>query len=83
MSQQSGTVKSFEDDFTRGHLSQDGNSGLFVHFSSDQVEGLRSLSVGERVSFDVVQDEYQGHAENIQRIGGDLEAYQDQGGLYS
>jgi len=58
-----------------------------VQFESNQVEGLRSLSVGERVSFDVVEDaaegDQQGHAKNIQRIAGDLEAYQDQGGLYS
>ena len=56
-----------------------------MQFESNQVEGLRSLSVGERVSFEVVEDaaegDQQGHAKNIQRIAGDLEAYQDQGGL--
>ena len=83
MPQQSGTVRSFNDTFTSGRLAHDQNSGASVQFGSDQVEGLRSLSVGERVSFDIVQQNQQGHAENIQRIGGDLEAYQDLGGLYS
>jgi cold shock CspA family protein len=87
VSQQSGTVRSLNATFTEGYLSDDQNSGAFVQFESNQVEGLRSLSVGERVSFDVVEDatepDQQGHAENIQREAGDLEAYQDQGGLYS
>ena len=85
--QQSGSVRSLNATFTDGYLSHDQNSGIFVQFESNQVEGLRSLSVSERVSFDVVEDaaegDQQGHAKNIQRIAGDLEAYQDQGGLYS
>ena len=87
VSQQSGTVRSLNATFTEGYLSHDQSSGAFVQFESNQVEGLRSLSVGERVSFDVVEDaperDEQGHAKNIQRVAGDLEAYQDQGGLYS
>jgi len=85
--QQSGTVTSLNATFTDGYLSHDQDSGALVQFESNQVEGLRSLTVGERVSFDVVEDaakpDQQGHAENIQRVAGDLEAYQDQGGLYS
>lgn len=86
-SQQSGTVRSLNATFTDGYLSHDQNSGASVQFESNQVEGMRSLSVGERVSFDIVEDAAkdgrQGHAENIQREAGDLEAYQDRGGLYS
>jgi cold shock CspA family protein len=107
MSQQSGKVTSFDDTFTHGRLSHDQNSGASIQFDSDQIKELKSLGVGERVSFDVVQEEKlegaqeeklelvqqqklhlvqeekQAHAENIQRVAGDLEAYQDQGGLYS
>ena len=85
--QQSGTVTSLNATFTDGYLSHDQENGAFVQFESNQVEGLKSLSVGEKVSFDVVEDatkgDQQGHAENIHRVAGDLEAYQDQGGLYS
>lgn len=83
MSQQSGTIRSFDNSFTHGSLSHDQNSGASVQFGADQVQGLKSLSVGERVSFDVVEEDKQGHAENIQRVGGNLESYQDLGGLYS
>ena len=86
-SQQSGTVRSLNATFTDGYLSHDQDSGASVLFESNQVEGLRSLSVGERVLFDIVEDaaapDQQGHAENIHREAGDLEAYQDQGGLYA
>lgn len=83
MSQHFGTVMSFDATFSHGHLSQDENSGVPMQFDASHVEGLRSPGVGERVTFDIVNNDQQGHAENIQRVGGDLEAYQDFGGLYS
>lgn len=87
MSQESGTVASFNNTFTHGRLSHDQNAGASIDFASDQVAQLASLSVGERVTFEIVQDvtheDQQGQVVNVQRIGGDLEAYQDQGGLYS
>ena len=87
MSQESGTVASFNNTFTSGCLSHDQNTGAFIDFDSDQVAGLKHLSVGERVSFEITQDVTREHQRvrgvNVQRIAGDLEAYQDQGGLYS
>ena len=52
-----GTVKWFNPDKGFGFISNDDGSGdIFVHFSAIQGEGYRTLSEGERVSFDTEQD---------------------------
>jgi CspA family cold shock protein len=49
-----GTVKWFSDTKGFGFLLPDGrNKDLFVHYSSIQMEGFRSLTEGDRVEFDV------------------------------
>jgi CspA family cold shock protein len=49
-----GTVKWFDDAKGYGFISQEGGKDVFVHFSSIQHEGFRSLAEGDRVNFDVV-----------------------------
>ena len=52
-----GTVKWFTPDKGFGFISNDDGSGdIFVHFSAIQGEGYRTLSEGDRVSFDTEQD---------------------------
>ncbi len=52
-----GTVKWFNPDKGFGFISNDDGSGdIFVHFSAIQGEGYRTLSEGDRVSFDTEQD---------------------------
>ena len=52
-----GTVKWFNPDKGFGFISNDDGSGdIFVHFSVIQGEGYRTLSEGDRVSFDTEQD---------------------------
>ena len=52
-----GTVKLFNPDKGFGFISNDDGSGdIFVHFSAIQGEGYRTLSEGDRVSFDTEQD---------------------------
>lgn len=51
-----GTVKWFNDSKGFGFITQDdGSADVFVHFSSIQGNGFRSLAEGQRVTFDVQQ----------------------------
>ncbi len=50
-----GTVKWFNDSKGFGFITpSDGSADLFAHFSAIQNSGFKSLSEGQRVSFDVV-----------------------------
>jgi cold shock protein len=49
-----GTVKSFNDAKGFGFLSRDGGPDVFVHHSEIQTEGFRSLKVGDKVRFEIV-----------------------------
>lgn len=54
---QNGTVKWFNADKGYGFISNDnGSEDVFVHFSSIQSDGYRSLNEGQRVTFDVEAD---------------------------
>jgi CspA family cold shock protein len=48
-----GTVKWFNDSKGFGFIQRDNGEDLFVHHSSIDVEGFRTLAEGARVSFDV------------------------------
>ena len=66
MAQFRGVVKWFNNAKGYGFLGRDGGSDVFVHFSSIQVEGYRSLKEGEPVSFDVIAGEKGPQADNVQ-----------------
>lgn len=52
-----GTVKFFNADKGFGFIANDNGSGdVFVHFSSIQGRGYRSLEEGQKVSFDTETD---------------------------
>lgn len=48
-----GTVKWFNDAKGFGFIEQDNGPDVFVHFSAIEGDGFKSLSEGDRVSFDV------------------------------
>lgn len=52
-----GTVKWFNSDKGFGFIANDDGSGdVFVHFSSIQGDGYRSLDEGQKVTFDTEPD---------------------------
>ncbi|MEA4934417.1 MAG: cold-shock protein [Lawsonibacter sp.] len=52
-----GTVKWFNGEKGYGFISNDnGGEDVFVHFSAIQSTGFRSLTEGQKVSYDVEQD---------------------------
>ena len=56
-----GTVKWFNDDKGYGFITNDeSGEDLFVHFSAIIAEGFKSLKEGQRVTFEVEDDEARG-----------------------
>jgi len=61
-----GTVKWFNDAKGFGFISPEGEDrDCFVHYSSIQSEGFRSLSEGDRVEFDLIDGPKGPAAENV------------------
>jgi len=63
-----GTVKWFNADKGFGFITEDGGNDVFVHFSSIQEDGFKSLDEGQAVSFDITQGNRGPQAANVKRI---------------
>jgi CspA family cold shock protein len=63
-----GTVKWFNDSKGFGFLEQENGDDVFVHFSAITGEGFKSLSEGDRVTFDLVKGPKGLQAANVTRI---------------
>jgi CspA family cold shock protein len=68
MSEQ-GTVKWFNDAKGFGFIARENGADVFVHYSAILGDGFRSLTQGERVSFDVVDGPKGLQARNVVRLG--------------
>jgi len=64
-----GTVKWFSNEKGYGFIERgNGEADVFVHFSAIQGEGYKSLTEGQRVSFEVVQGDKGLQAANVQAL---------------
>jgi CspA family cold shock protein len=63
----SGTVKWFNDAKGYGFIQQDEGPDVFVHFSAINGSGFRTLSEGERVSFEIEQGPKGPAAKNVEK----------------
>lgn len=65
----SGIVKWFNDEKGFGFITMDNGKGdAFVHHSSIQAEGFRTLNEGDKVEFDLVQGQKGPAAENVRKV---------------
>ena len=68
MSQCKGTVKWFNNAKGFGFLGREGGPDVFVHYSSIQHEGYKSLKEGEEVEYDIVQGTQGPQADKVTRV---------------
>ena len=62
-----GIVKWFNEKKGFGFIQQEnGGPDVFVHFSAIQTEGFKTLSEGQAVQFEIVQDAKGAKAQNVQ-----------------
>ncbi len=67
MGQYTGTVKWFNNAKGFGFLGRDGGPDVFVHYSSIEGDGYKSLKEGEEVEFAVVQGTKGPQADKVTR----------------
>jgi CspA family cold shock protein len=64
-----GVVKWFNNAKGYGFVTpEDGDQDIFVHFSSIEMDGYKTLKEGQKVQFDISQGPKGLHATNIQRV---------------
>jgi CspA family cold shock protein len=65
---QRGTVKWFNDHKGYGFISAEGQQDVFVHFSSIQGNGFRTLHEGEQVEFEIMSGDRGQEAAHVTKI---------------
>ncbi len=68
MSVVTGTVKWFNEAKGFGFIAQESGADVFAHFSAITGSGFKTLTEGQKVSFNVTQGQKGPQAENIQAI---------------
>jgi CspA family cold shock protein len=63
-----GIVKWFSEQKGYGFIQQEEGRDIFVHYSSIEMAGFKTLAEGERVSFDVEESDRGPVAKNVQRL---------------
>ena len=66
-----GTVKWFNNAKGYGFvLAQESNDDLFIHYSSIQMDGYKSLKAGQQIEYDIQEGPKGLHAVNIRYVNG-------------
>ncbi|AQR76192.1 cold-shock protein [Paenibacillus larvae] len=65
---QTGTVKWFNAEKGFGFIEIEQGNDVFVHFSSIEGDGYKSLDEGQRVQFNVTQGNRGPQAENVSKV---------------
>jgi CspA family cold shock protein len=63
-----GTVKWFNDQKGYGFIEQDNGEDIFVHYSEIVGGGFKSLSEGDRVTFEVGEGRKGPAAQNVSKV---------------
>jgi len=63
-----GTVKWFNNEKGYGFISRNAGDDVFVHHSSIQAQGFRSLAEGDRVEFDIAKGPKGLQAQNVVKV---------------
>jgi CspA family cold shock protein len=69
MAKYKGIVRWFNNAKGYGFLGRDGEPDVFVHYSSIQAVGYKSLKAGETVEFEVVQGDKGPQADQVRHAG--------------
>lgn len=65
-----GKVKWFSNSKGYGFIEQENGGDVFVHYSAIKGDGFRSLDQGDRVQFEVAEDEKGPKASNVVKVSG-------------
>ena len=63
-----GTVKWFSEKKGYGFLAQESGQDIFVHYSSIDMSGFKTLSDGDPVTFDVEESNRGPVAKNVKKV---------------
>lgn len=64
-----GRVKWFSNEKGYGFIEREGGEDVFVHYSSINQEGFKTLDEGQEVEFEIVQGARGPQAANVRKIG--------------
>lgn len=63
-----GTVKWFNDAKGFGFIEQGNGPDVFVHFSAIDMDGFKSLAEGEKVTFEIVENQRGLQAAGVKKV---------------